>query len=196
MKRRKKGLSFYHKEHKYGKNIVREVLTYVVWTAVMLLLSFVIVYCFGIRLKQVGESMEPTLYNAEEVFVNRFLYFFTNPERLDVVVFKPNGNENSHYYVKRVIGLPGETIQITGGSIYINDTLYIEDGLYPHMESGGIAEHGITLGEDEFFVLGDNRNNSEDSRHGNVGVVKKDYILGKAWFHGSAGDGIAAGFIK
>ena len=139
--------------------------------------------------------MEPTLYNSQSILVNRFVYFFADPKRNDVVVFKPNGNDNSHYYIKRVIGVPGETVRISDGYIYINDDLYMEDALYDRMESGGIAESGVTLGEDEYFVLGDNRNNSEDSRHGNIGVVQKDYILGKAWFHGKSTER-TAGFIK
>lgn len=105
------------------------------------------------------------------------------PKRGDVIVFLPNGNQNSHYYVKRVVGLPGETIQIKDGSVYIDGVLLEEDDSFDKMAEAGIAENELLLASDEFFVLGDNRNSSEDSRSGNVGAVKRDNIIGKAWFH-------------
>ena len=108
--------------------------------------------------------------------MNRFLYKLFSPERGDIVVFLPNGNKNSHYYLKRVIGLPGETVQIIGGYVYINGELLEEDESYDKIADPGIAENEIILGID-------NRNNSEDSRSGNIGIVDKDNITGKAWFH-------------
>lgn len=115
--------------------------------------------------------------------MNRVVYKLSSPKRNDVVVFLPNGNENSHYYVKRVIGLPGETIQIKDGKVYINGVLLNEDDALDQMIDAGIAQNELTLAADEYFVLGDNRNSSEDSRSGNIGAVKKDNIIGKAWFH-------------
>lgn len=161
----------------------------------MMLIAFAAVFCFGIRTSVIGSSMEPTLANGQEILIDRFSYFFVSPGRGDVVVFLPNGNENSHYYVKRLIGLPGDTISIQDGYVMINGILYEEDGKYDKMEDGGIAETEITLGEDEYFVLGDNRNNSEDSRSSNVGIVMRSYMIGKAWFHMSSGD-VHLGFIK
>ena len=139
--------------------------------------------------------MEPTLYNSQEILIDRFSYFIVGPQRGDVVVFLPNGNENSHFYVKRVIGIPGDTISIQNGQVMIDGLPYEEEGIYDKMESGGIAETAITLGEDEYFVLGDNRNSSEDSRSSNVGIVMRDYIIGRAWFHLSSED-VRPGFIK
>ena len=103
------------------------------------------------------------------------------------MVFLPNGNSNTHYYVKRVIALPGDTVQIKNGSLYVNGLLYkyVE---YDKIEDAGITENPITLGNNEYFTLGDNINNSEDSRSGNIGAVKKDNIIGKVWFHLAAGD--------
>jgi len=154
----------------------------------MALLAFAFVYCFGIRTSVVGVSMQPTLYNGEEILIDRFTYFLSSPEREDVIVFLPNGNSNSHYYVKRVIGVPGDTVVIENGIIYVNGEFYEDSKVYDKIEDGGIAESGVTLGEDEFFVLGDNRNNSEDSRSSNVGVVRREYIIGKAWLHLKYGD--------
>ena len=101
----------------------------------------------------------------------------------DVIVFLPNGNEKSHYYVRRVIACPGDTVQIKNGKVYINGELYKEDIVSASIEDPGVAADEVKLGDDEYFVLGDNRNSSEDSRMANIGNVKKDYIIGKAWFH-------------
>ena len=127
--------------------------------------------------------MEPALYNGQEILINRFIYRLSSPKRGDVVVFLPNGNQNTHYYVKRIIALPGETIQIIGGRVYIDGELLEEDENLHKMMDPGIAENEITLGNEEYFVLGDNRNSSEDSRSGNIGAVPKSTIVGKAWFH-------------
>ena len=114
------------------------------------------------------------------------IYQFATPERNDVIVFRPNGNENSHYYVKRVIGLPGETIQIKQGKVYIDGSPYTEDVVDDTL-TAGIAEEEIVLGVDEYFVLGDNRENSEDSRSANIGNVSGEMIDGKAWYHMESG---------
>ena len=127
--------------------------------------------------------MEPCLYNGQSVLINKVIYSITEPKRGDVVVFLPNGNENSHLYIKRVIGLPGEKVTIQDGRILIDGYFYEEDEHFDTIEDGGIAEATVLLGEDEYFVLGDNRNNSEDSRSANIGPVHVDTIIGKAWFH-------------
>ena len=142
--------------------------------------------CIGMRTSIIGDSMERTLFNGQEILVNRVIYKLSTPKRGDVIVFLPNGNQNSHLYVKRVVGLPGETVQIRDGSVYIDGVFLEEPEEFDKMIDAGIAENELTLAVDEFFVLGDNRNSSEDSRSGNIGGVKKDNIIGKAWFHMSA----------
>lgn len=199
MRRRRKGLHFYAEEKKINKKLLGDIGYYVFWALAMIFLAFAFVYLFGIRTGVIGESMEPTLYNGQEILIDRFSYYFVDPGKNDVIVFLPNGNENAHYYVKRVIGVPGDTIQIKNGEIYLNGIIYRDAANYDKIEDSGIAENEILLGEDEYFVLGDNRNNSEDSRSSNVGIVLKDYIIGKAWFHfgiESENDSIAPGFIK
>ena len=111
-----------------------------------------------------------------------FIYKVTNPKQNDIIVFLPNGNEKSHYYVKRVVAVPGDTVLIQDGALYVNGELFDEEIEVASMEDAGLAAEEITLGEDEYFVLGDNRNNSEDSRYANIGNIKKEYIIGKAWF--------------
>lgn len=126
-----------------------------------------------------GPSMENTLYDGENVLVEKFLYKHKGLERFDVVVFYPYGREHSDYYVKRVIGLPGETVQIIGNDIYINGELLEENYGKDEITNPGIAKEPITLSDDEIFVLGDNREISLDSRYEEVGPVPLDYIGGK-----------------
>lgn len=128
-----------------------------------------------------GRSMMNTLHNEESLLVEKVTYHFKNPDRFDIITFYPKGREEKEYYIKRVIGLPGETIQITGNTIYIDGKVLKESYGRQPMENGGIAEEPVKLGKDEFFVLGDNRNESVDSRDGEeVGVVKRKNIDGHA----------------
>ena len=179
---RKKGLTFYEKEKKINKSTIHEILSTLFYCGVAVFLAFVLVFSVGMKISMVGVSMEPALYNGQEVLINRFIYKITSPKRGDVIAFLPNGNQNSHYYLKRIVGLPGESIQIIDGYVYINGERLPEDE-YDKMADYGIAGNEIQLGSDEYFVLGDNRNMSEDSRSGNIGAVKKDTIAGKVWFH-------------
>ena len=179
---RRKGLTFYQKKKKLNSRLIKDIFEVVVGCVAAVFLSFVIIFSIGMRTSVIGDSMEPTLYNAQEILISRFAYKLTNPKRFDVIVFLPNGNQNSHFYVKRVIGLPGETLQIKNGSVYINGALLTEDEQFDKMVDAGIAVNEITLSGDEYFVLGDNRNDSSDSRVPSVGNVAKSSIIGRAWF--------------
>lgn len=192
---RRKGLTFYQKKKKLNSKLIKDIFEVLVGSVVAVFLAFVIIFSVGMRTSVIGDSMEPTLYNAQEILISRFAYKLSSPKRGDVIVFLPNGNQNTHLYVKRVIGLPGETVQILNGSVYIDGSLLEEDEQYDRMSDSGIAVNEITLANDEYFVLGDNRNSSEDSRSGNIGSVKKNTIIGKAWFHMATGqDGM--GIVK
>ena len=184
---RRKGLTFYQKKKKLNSKLIKDIFEVLVGSVVAVFLAFVIIFSVGMRTSVIGDSMEPTLYNAQEILISRFAYKLSSPKRGDVIVFLPNGNQNTHLYVKRVVGLPGETVQIQNGSVYIDGALLEEDEQYDKMSDSGIAVNEITLANDEYFVLGDNRNSSEDSRSGNIGPVKKDTIIGKAWFHMASG---------
>lgn len=179
---RKSGLHFGKEKKKVNVPIVKEVVTWMIEIAIVLVIAFVFVYYIGFRTSVVGNSMSPTLENRQEILVNRFIYSVTNPKPNDIVVFLPNGNEKSHYYVKRVIGVPGDTVQIRDGAVYVNGELFDEEVETAAVLDAELAAEEIRLAEDEYFVLGDNRNNSEDSRYANIGNVKKEYIIGKAWF--------------
>ncbi len=149
---------------------------------VVCLLAFVSVWYFGQQVSTVGDSMKPLLRNGDVVLVNRIIYNATTPKRGDIIVFKPKGNENDHYYTKRIIGLPGESVEIMENRIYINGKKLEEEYKTTDIDDVGIVDEKIQLAGDEFFVLGDNRANSEDSRNADVGNVKREYIYGKAWF--------------
>lgn len=190
-----RGLSFYEKKNKISKSMIKEILSVIFYSFVAILLAFVIVFSVGMKVGNVGVSMEPVLYNGQQVLINRFVYKISSPKRGDIVAFLPNGNTNSHYYLKRIIGLPGETVQIIGGYVYIDGVPLEEDEAYDKMADPGIAEMEVVLGSDEYFVLGDNRNNSEDSRSGNIGAISGNAIVGKAWFHLSC-DEADMGFVE
>ncbi len=179
---RRKGLHFYQKKNKLNSQLVKDIFEMMIGTVVVAFLAVAIIYFAGMRTSVIGDSMEPALYNGQEILINRFIYMLSSPKRGDVIVFLPNGNQNAHYYAKRVVGLPGETVQIKEGRVYIDGVLLDEEDLYDTMADAGIAENEITLDTDEYFVLGDNRNSSEDSRSGNIGAVLRDNIIGKAWF--------------
>ncbi len=179
--RRNRGLSFYRRRKKMNITVLTEVMKYVIGILISIFLAFVLVYFAGVRTNVIGDSMEPALMNGQEVLINRLAYKLANPKAGDVIVFLPNGNQNVHYYVKRVVACPGDRVQITDGILYINGEA-VEDDVYDLIADAGIAENEIVLGNDEYFVMGDNCNSSEDSRSGNIGPVSKDHIIGEAWF--------------
>ena len=127
-------------------------------------------------------SMEPTIAVGDRFFINRVVYKFSSPKRGDLIVFRTNASDDAALHIRRVIGLPGETIQISGGRILIDGEAYKEGKDFPMNSNPGLASSSITLESGEYFVLGDNRNNSEDSRYADIGMVKKRYIAGKIWF--------------
>ena len=127
-------------------------------------------------------SMEPTLAVGNRYFINKLAYKTSSPKRGDIIVFRTNASDDAALHIRRVIGLPGETIQIVDGKILINGEVYKEGKDFPTINNPGMAATAITLEAGEYFVLGDNRNNSEDSRYGDIGRVNKKYITGKLWF--------------
>lgn len=163
------------------KGIFRELLGWLLYILIIIGLTYVIITYVGQRTRVSGQSMEPMLHDGDNLIVDKISYHFKAPERFDIIVFPYKYEENT-YYIKRIIGLPGETVQIADGYVYIDGEQLTSD-IYGAevMESAGIAAQPITLGADEYFVLGDNRNHSTDSREPNVGVLHREDLLGKAW---------------
>lgn len=163
------------------KAIAREILSNSLFLLVVLVLTLLIVKYVGQRTVVVGDSMETTLQNGDNLIVDKIGYRFHDPERFDVIVF-PFEYKDETYYIKRIIGLPGETVRIDDdGNIYINDVILEEHFGAETMIDPGLAYGGITLGENQYFVLGDNRNHSSDSRVPSVGLIEKEDIIGRAW---------------
>lgn len=194
MRKRQKGLSFYKKKKRISAALMKEILVWCFGIFAAVLIAFAVVYAVGMSTSMIGVSMEPELYNGQRVLINRYAYLLTSPKAGDVVVFLPNGNRNSHYYIKRVVAVPGDTVQIIGGRLYVNGEQVVDER-YDKMAEAGIAENPLVLGVDEYFVLGDNRNSSEDSRSANIGPVRSRDILGRVWFHMGSDTG-GMGFVE
>lgn len=163
------------------KKVLREILSTSLYLLVVLCITYLVIHFVGQRTQVSGSSMEPKLSNNDNLIVDKITYRFKDPERYDIIVF-PFEYEDNTYYIKRIIGLPGETVYIDKeGNIYINDTVLEEAYGREIIREPGRAYEPITLGDDEYFVMGDNRNNSTDSRDPSVGNIKKDRIIGRAW---------------
>lgn len=168
------------RQEKKEKSVMRELLEWIVYIIIVVILSFLAVTYIGQRTRVDGHSMETTLYDGDNLWVDKLSFRFRDPRRYEIVVFPYKYQENT-YYIKRIIGLPGETIQIKDGYVYIDGEKLDEHYGNELMDDPGIAATPITLGEDEYFVLGDNRNHSSDSRVDKVGVIKREDLIGRAW---------------
>jgi signal peptidase I len=164
-----------------NNNYVKDILEMIIYFAVVICSVLLIHQFVGQQIEVSGSSMESTLHDADHLILEKLSYQFGEPKRFDIIVFRPYPADKEVYYIKRVIGLPGEKIQIIGSDIYIDGELLEEDYGYEEIIDGGIAGDRIELGEDEYFVLGDNRNNSKDSRDPSIGPVHKSSIMGRAW---------------
>ena len=163
------------------KKVLREILSTSLYLLVVLCITYLVIHFIGQRTQVSGSSMEPKLSNNDNLIVDKITYRFKDPERYDIIVF-PFEYEDNTYYIKRIIGLPGETVYIDKeGSIYIDGEVLEEAYGREVIREPGRAYEPIKLGDDEYFVMGDNRNNSTDSRDPSVGNVKKDRIIGRAW---------------
>ena len=172
------------------KKILKEVLSTSLYLLVVLCTTYLIIHFVGQRTQVVGSSMESTLSDGDNLIVDKLSYHFREPERFDIVVFPVDDGmvegegkkAEETYYIKRIIGLPGEIVEIDEkGIIYINGDVLEENYGREVIRDAGMAAEPITLGEDEYFVLGDNRNNSSDSRVPDVGNISRERLIGRAW---------------
>ncbi len=162
------------------KSPLREALGMVAYLAVVLAITFLIITYVGQRTHVSGESMMNTLSHGDQLIVDKISYRFGEPSRYDIIVFPFQYKENT-YYIKRIIGMPGETVQIADGVIYIDGEPLEESYGREVIRDPGLACEPVELGEDEYFVLGDNRNASSDSRDPSVGAIHRNDIIGRAW---------------
>ena len=174
------------KGRRKGKGLnraMKEMISTLLYLLVVLCITYVVIHYVGQRTEVWGASMETTLNDGDNLIVDKITYRFRDPQRFDIIVF-PFQHEEETYFIKRIIGLPGETVQIDlDGTIYIDgealEESYGREIIRP--ENIGLAIKPVVLGEDEYFVMGDNRNNSSDSRTEVVGNIHRDDIVGRAW---------------
>lgn len=161
--------------------VLKEVIHFILYILFVFALTYLIINYVGQRTQVSGSSMETTLHDGDNLIVEKISYRFTDPKRYDVIVF-PFHYKAKTYYIKRIIGLPGETVLIDNqGTIYINGEVLNESYGREVIKNPGLASEEITLADDEYFVMGDNRNYSSDSRDPSVANIKRDEIIGRAW---------------
>lgn len=191
---RRKKLYFEKKKGRKRAVSIRRAFLFLFQAVLVCAAAVLLVVFFGYRVSNAGDSMSPALKNGDVVLVNRLIYQIKGPARGDIIVFRPGGNENTHYSIKRVVGLPGEIVQIIDGSVYIDGEEAERDIYAADIEYAGTAEEPVELGEDEYFVIGDNTGVSDDSRTEDVGNVRLEDICGEAWFVANFGEDF--GFIR
>lgn len=163
------------------KSILKEILSISIYLLLVFCAAYLIVTYVGQRTQVSGSSMETTLSDGDHLIVDKISYRFEDPERFDIIVFPYQYSEDT-YYIKRIIGMPGETVQIDdSGNIYIDGEVLEESYGREVIQSPGRAVDPIQLGADEYFVMGDNRNNSSDSRDPSVGNIHRKDIIGRAF---------------
>ncbi len=161
------------------ESTIQILVNWIVDIVVVVAFACYLVYAVGSRVEVSGSSMSPVLSSGDVVLINRIVYDLGTPARYDIAVFE---KENSSYNMKRIIGLPGETVQIRNNLVYIDGKPLDTDDILGQATIAGIAEYPIELGEDEYFLLGDNRESSEDSRFAGIGTIKREQLTGKVWF--------------
>ena len=163
-------------------SILSELGGWLLYILIIIGLTYLIITFVGQRTRVSGSSMETTLQNGDNLIVDKISYRFRDPKRYDIIVF-PYKYEEDTYYIKRIIGMPGETVQIKeDGYVYI-DGERLKSDIYGRelIKDPQTAAEPVTLGDEEYFVMGDNRNHSMDSRDPSVGVLSRDDLIGRAW---------------
>lgn len=184
-------LHFAQEKFRLGRAGAKAIVIWAVEILIVCMLAVFLVAAFGQRVSTAGDSMAPELRNGDVLLINRAVYHIKSPSRGDIVAFRQD--KNGHFSVKRIVGLPGETVQISDGKILIDGEELTGDIYGSDIEYAGEADQPVQLGDDEYFVMGDNHTASDDSRLPSIGAVSRDEIYGEAWFVVSPGDDF--GFI-
>ncbi len=193
MAKQQNGLSFYKRKKKISFKIIHEIIGWILSILITVFLGTALVMLFGMRVSMVGSSMEDGIIADQGLLIDRFTYVLGKPKAGHVVIFLPNGNENSYYYTKRVVACPGDTVLITGGRLYVNGEK--SKVLDAYITDAGLAENEIVLDINEYFLMGDNPSESEDSRSSGIGPVPIEDIKGHVWFKMPANGG-KMGLVK
>ncbi len=181
-RRRRRYRSSYDREEFDMKDFMSEVGRWAISILVVVILAYSIV-TFGVQsVTMIGQSMDPALTNQDVVLINKQAYTFEEPKRYDIVAFKLKEDTEGYFNIKRIIGLPGEKVQIKNGHIFINGDVVSDLPFDDLIMTEGLAIDEVSLGEDEYFLMGDNCNNSEDSRYVNIGNISMKEISGKVFF--------------
>lgn len=186
MKRKKRsrystGLSFYEDKASPGRDRILEFLQWGIYTVIAVFLAVVFFRCMGFRVSVLGTSMEPGLAAGQNVLVNTICYRMGSPSRGEIIAFYPGGDETLHPSVKRVVAVPGDSVQIVNGALLINGVPSSWSAEHAEIAEAGLAEDLILLDEGEYFVMGDHPGESEDSRSAGIGLVQDDTIIGRVW---------------
>jgi signal peptidase I len=183
-----RGLNFRRRRRRFKVKELQVTAINVGIVVAVVLVAFLLVFTFFTSVKMAGVSMRPTIEDETNLLINRGRYLFMKPSHNHIVAFESLSNEQDTIYVKRVVAVPGDTVVIKGGRLFVNGEKYDDVADTESITYSGLAETQLTLGDDEYFVLGDNRNNSEDSRYQSIGLISKKQIKGKVWFKLSFGD--------
>lgn len=166
--------------------ILKEVIWFLLAAIIVIFFAWLIVRFAMKKASMIGSSMEPTLFNGEDVIVNRTSYILLSPQRGSVIAFYPEQDEDeseeindSSILIRRIVGLPGETVQIRDGKVFVNGTVLEEDYNFEEIIAAGRANDEIKLESDEYFVLSDKRIDQDDSRNTSFTKVRKANIIGK-----------------
>lgn len=182
MRRRRRYKSSYERDEFDVKEFVSGIGQWTIAILIVVIVAYSIV-TFGIQsVTMVGQSMNPALTNQDVLMLNKAAYTFHNPKRYDIIAFKLKEDTDGYFNIKRIIGLPGETIQIKNGKVFIDGNVLKDLPFDNLIMTEGLAATEITLGDGEYFVMGDNCNNSEDSRYVNIGNISEKEISGKVFF--------------
>ncbi len=180
--KRSNKLRFKRRRQKADRERIAYFVTFAIELVVTIALAYFCVFSFGKQVECANVSMDSTISSGDSLLVNTLSYKFVSPKSGDIVAFKPAKNVNASYSIKRIVAVPGDTVLIKNGKLYVNDEQFNSLIADSKITDPGIAAVPLTLSEEEYFVLGDNRDESEDSRYETIGNIKKEDILGRIWF--------------